>query len=110
MPHATQPPDRDFEFTLPSGGNWKRLLVFWGVLVAVVLVAFLLTWNVFFKYVPPGKHLVIVAKDGGPLDPGEVLANEGQKGIQRAVKGLVNEMRLDELREQRDVQRRSRLL
>jgi hypothetical protein len=87
MPRAHEPPDRDFDFALPHGGNFKRLLVFWGVLAVAALIGFLLTWNVFFKYVPPGKHLVIVAKNGAPLDAGEVLANEGQKGIQRAVKG-----------------------
>jgi hypothetical protein len=86
MPRTHEPVDKDFEFALPSGWNWKRLTIFWGTLVVVGLVVFLLTWNVFFKYVPPGHHLVVVAKNGAPLDPGAVLANEGQKGIQRAVK------------------------
>jgi hypothetical protein len=59
----------------------------WGFLVVVALIVFLMTWNAFFKYVPPGKHLVVIAKDGALLPAGEVLADEGQKGIQRAVMG-----------------------
>ena len=51
------------------------------------MVTFLLLWNVFFVYVPPGEHLVIIAKDGEPLEHEQVLAKEGQKGIQAAVKG-----------------------
>src|SRR6266849_2381085 len=87
MPQAHEPIDRDFDFRPPRYGYWKRLTIFWGVLAAAGLIAFLLTWNVFFKYVPPRKHLVIVSKNGAPLDPGERLASENQKGIQRAVKG-----------------------
>ena len=81
---------REIENVLPvviSSGRWKRLAVVGGVLFIGGLIAFLLVWNTFFKYVPPGKHLVIVTKSGKALDPGEVLANPGQQGIQREVKG-----------------------
>src|SRR5205807_9023015 len=73
---------------LPRPAYWKRWLLaglalsfFCGFLPLVVL------WNLFFHYVPPGKHLVIIAKDGEPLPAGEVLADEGQKGIQKKVLG-----------------------
>jgi len=56
-------------------------------MLAVALVVILLTWNAFFVYVPAGKHLVTIAKNGQPLSEGEVLAEDGQKGIQKAVKG-----------------------
>ncbi len=60
--------------------RWQLLLAFWGGLAIAVLVAFLATWTTFFTYVPPGEHLVVIAKDGGPLPPGHVLAQPGQKG------------------------------
>jgi hypothetical protein len=87
MPHAHEPADRDFDTVLPVTGRWKRLLVVSGGLLVAVLLGFMLVWNIFFKYVGPGNHLVIVAKNGDALDPGEVLARDGQKGIQREVKG-----------------------
>ena len=67
--------------------RWKWTLGFWGGLALALLIGFLLTWNTFFKYVPPGWHLVIVAKDGAPLPPGHVLAEPGQKGPLAAVRG-----------------------
>src|SRR5437899_1054763 len=77
---------------VPSSTRFKRLLIAWGVVVFGLLIAFLMTWNAFFIYVPPGKHLVIISKDGEPLptnDPeySHVLAATGQKGIQKEVNG-----------------------
>ncbi|HEX5269162.1 MAG TPA: SPFH domain-containing protein, partial [Gemmataceae bacterium] len=66
---------------------WKRLAIIWGVLALVAVIFVLVTWNAFFTYVPPGKHLVIVAKDGQPLPQDQVLAEKGQKGVQREVLG-----------------------
>jgi hypothetical protein len=73
----------------PAGvpGRFKALLIGGGILVVVVFVAFLLTWNAFFKYVPPGKHLVITVKSGKPLPAGHILAEEGEQGVQRKVLG-----------------------
>lgn len=51
------------------------------------LVLLLIIWNSLFKYVPPGKHLVITAKKGEPLPQGYVLAKEGQQGVQEKVLG-----------------------
>jgi hypothetical protein len=67
-------------------------LIAWGVVLLGLLIAFLMTWNAFFTYVPPGKHLVIISKDGEPLPTNDpeythVLAGPGQKGIQKDVKG-----------------------
>jgi regulator of protease activity HflC (stomatin/prohibitin superfamily) len=67
--------------------QWKRLALATGSILAVALVVFIMTWNAFFIYVPADRHLVIVAKDGAPLPVGEVLADVGQKGIQRGVMG-----------------------
>ncbi len=66
---------------------WKRWLIVAGVVAVALLIAVVATWNTFFEYVPPGKHLVIISKDGDPLPPGEVLAQAGQKGILAEVKG-----------------------
>src|SRR5206468_10896465 len=67
--------------------TWKRLALIWGFVAVGCLLFVLCSWNLFFHYVPAGKHLLIVAKQGTPLEPGQVLAEEGQKGIQREVKG-----------------------
>ncbi len=87
MPRITDTGDHDFSNYLPSIRRWRRLALVWAGILALGLVVFLISWNVFFKYVPPGSHLVIIAKNGDLLDPGEVLAKQGQKGIQREVKG-----------------------
>jgi regulator of protease activity HflC (stomatin/prohibitin superfamily) len=78
---------REYPLVLAVTSHWKRLAIAWLIIALMFLVIVLLTWNAFFTYVPPGKHLVIISKNGTALDPGEVLANEGQKGIQREVKG-----------------------
>jgi len=71
----------DISFTPPRRvARWKWLLAFWGGISLVALIAFLTAWNTFFAYVPPGHHLVVIAKDGAPLPPGHVLAEPGQKG------------------------------
>jgi hypothetical protein len=66
---------------------WKRALIAWGVILVVVLIVVWMTWSAFFVYVPTGKHLVIVAKDGSPLPPDHVLAEKGEKGVRREVLG-----------------------
>jgi regulator of protease activity HflC (stomatin/prohibitin superfamily) len=77
----------DFLTAPPAGNRWRRLALLAGVPLVVLLVLFLILWNVFYHYVPPGHMLVIVAKSGEVLDPDEVLAEPGQKGIQREVRG-----------------------
>ncbi len=74
----------DFQF---RGHYWKPRLIMVGVLLLAGLIGFAMTWHAFFVYVPPGFHLIKISKDGKPLPSGQVLAEEGQKGIQRAVQG-----------------------
>lgn len=66
---------------------WKRRLIAWGVLLAAMLVFVMLTWNAFFVYVRPGYHLVTITRAGKPLEPGQMLAEPGQMGVQRQVHG-----------------------
>src|SRR5215469_5039533 len=68
----------------------KRWLALLGAVFGLSLVLLLLgslLWHTFFHYVPPGHMLVITAKNGDPLEAGQVLAKEGQKGIQETVLG-----------------------
>src|SRR5690606_20926858 len=57
-----------------------------------VMAAMAATWGVFQWtfcrfYVGPGEIAVITAKGGDPLPPGEILAHEGQRGVQEKVLG-----------------------
>jgi hypothetical protein len=70
-----------------SAAYWKRLAIIWGVVALAALLVVWLTWHAFFVYVPPGKHLIIIAKDGAPLPPDQVLAEPGQKGVRKEVLG-----------------------
>lgn len=72
---------------LPAGNRLKRLAVVLVVPLVVLLILLLVLWNTFFKYVPPGKMLVVISKMGAPLDEGQVLAKAGQKGILEEVRG-----------------------
>lgn len=87
MTHPHEHPEHGLSFNFPNRSYLKRLAVVSGILLTVIVVLFLMLWNAFFVYVPPGKHLVIMAKDGAPLEADQVLAEPGQKGIQREVMG-----------------------
>jgi hypothetical protein len=84
MPVATDYFDDDRSFHR-RGLPWRRWLLVAGVPLLVALAFFIVTWNAFYKYVPPGKILVVVSKNGSELPAGQVLADPGQKGIQRDV-------------------------
>jgi uncharacterized membrane protein YqiK len=60
----------------------------YGLLIAcgAVLLA-LVPLRLCFRYVPAGQMLVVIAKGGDPLPEGEVLAEKGQKGVQKEVLG-----------------------
>ncbi len=73
---------------LPGDGfRWKRRALVFGLPLAGLLLMLLLLWNIFFHKVPPGSMLVIISKNGEPLEEGQILAKEGQKGIQETVLG-----------------------
>jgi hypothetical protein len=75
------------EVQLVGRFRWRRWLLLSVVPALLLLAVFLLMWNTFFHYVPPGKMLVVVAKTGSELQEGQVVAEPGQKGIQREVLG-----------------------
>ena len=52
-----------------------------GVVVAVVFTGFL--WTCCRVYVPAGSMAIVTAKTGDPLPPGRILAEPGEKGVQR---------------------------
>lgn len=72
---------------LPARPRWKRWAVVVAVPLLILLIAFAAFWAMFFHYVPPGHMLVVISKSGDPLPEGEVLAEPGQKGIQKHVLG-----------------------
>lgn len=55
-------------------------------LLGTAAVAFFM-WNFCRVYVPPDKCLVLIRKTGKDLGPGQVIAEAGQKGIQRETLG-----------------------
>jgi hypothetical protein len=64
----------------------RRQAILAAVLIAVPVLLVLL-FKTFFVYVPPGKGLVIISKAGADLPPQQVLAKEGQKGVQEKMLG-----------------------
>ena len=62
----------------------KNLVAFaCGVCAAVVLVIFAVVWGTCRIYVPAGQMAIVTAKTGRPLPPGRILAEPGEKGVQR---------------------------
>lgn len=76
-----------FDFDTRRAEYWKRLALVWVIVLGVAAILVIMTWKTFFHYVPPGHHLVIIANNGAPLPADEVLAEPGQKGVQRTVMG-----------------------
>ena len=64
--------------------NVKKLSAAIGVVVAAVALG-VLVWEWFFCriYVGPGMMAIVTAKTGDELPPGAILAEPGQKGVQR---------------------------
>jgi regulator of protease activity HflC (stomatin/prohibitin superfamily) len=52
-----------------------------GIVVVLSALQFMWLWGFCRFYVGPNKMAIITAKNGDPLDPGQILAREGQKGI-----------------------------
>ncbi len=65
----------------------QRVLGGMAVVTLVCLIGTAALWKVFFKYVDNDEMLIIIAKSGEPLGPDQILADEGQKGIQKRVYG-----------------------
>src|SRR4051794_29789556 len=84
MPRPTRPDD-SLTVSPPRGPRWRRWLVLIGGPAVLLVVLLCLLGALFLRHVPPGKMLVLTANDGGPLTDGEVLADPGQKGVQRRV-------------------------
>ena len=54
-----------------------------GACAALALVVFLVVWCTCRVYVPEGQMAIVTAKTGRPLPPGRILAEPGEKGVQR---------------------------
>jgi len=58
-----------------------------GSLFVLFLLVFLWKWGFCRFYVGPNQMAIITAKNGNPLEPGQILANENQKGIRAETLG-----------------------
>ncbi|MBI2827456.1 MAG: hypothetical protein HYX69_22505 [Planctomycetia bacterium] len=85
MSHANE--STPMRHIVPPFRPWRQRLVVWGLVALGCLLVVVLTWRQFFVYVPPGRHLVVIANNGESLPEGQVLAEEGQKGILSEVQG-----------------------
>ncbi len=52
-----------------------------GIILLVVAIETMWLWGFCRFYVGPNRMAIITAKNGDPLEPGQILANKGQKGI-----------------------------
>jgi hypothetical protein len=59
--------------------NTVRVIV--GVAAVLAALEFMWLWGFCRFYVGPERMAIITAKNGEPLDPGQILARQGQKGI-----------------------------
>jgi len=50
-------------------------------IVVVILVVLFWEWGFCRFYIGPNEMAIITAKNGDPLEPGQILARDGQKGI-----------------------------
>ncbi|MEN8256106.1 MAG: SPFH domain-containing protein [Verrucomicrobiota bacterium] len=58
-----------------------------GSVLLVVFVVIFWEWGFCRFYVGPNEMAIITAKNGDPLDPGQILARDGQKGIREEALG-----------------------
>lgn len=59
--------------------NMVKIVV--GVVVVLVALEFMWLWGFCRFYVGPNEMAIITAKNGEALEPGQILARDGQKGI-----------------------------
>ena len=60
--------------------NMVKIVI--GAFVVVVVAQVFWQWGFCRFYVGPNEMAIITAKNGEPLEPGQILARKGQKGIQ----------------------------
>jgi regulator of protease activity HflC (stomatin/prohibitin superfamily) len=65
--------------------NIVKLII--SAVFVILLLAFLWQWGFCRFYVGPNKMAIITAKNGKPLDAGQILAREDQKGIRAETLG-----------------------
>ena len=66
----------------------KSLSAMVGLMIFVIGGLWLIwEWGFCRFYVPLDHMAVIVAKSGAPLEPGQILASKGQRGVQEDVLG-----------------------
>lgn len=87
MTRQTYNPADDSNPTPQWPRRLRRLGLAVGIPLVVLLILVVVLWKTFFQYVPPGHMLVVISKNGSELRPEQVLAEPGQKGIQRDVLG-----------------------
>ena len=61
----------------------KAAIFICGICGALVLAVFAIVWGTCRIYVPEGQMAIVTAKVGRPLPPGRILADAGEKGVQR---------------------------
>jgi hypothetical protein len=83
----SQHPGNGSYFSAERGRRWRRgsRLICLSLLAGLVLL--IVFWNVFFRYVPPGKMLVVIAKTGDKMAENQFMAEPDQQGPQREVLG-----------------------
>ncbi|WP_372847181.1 SPFH domain-containing protein [Pontiella sp.] len=59
----------------------KIILAIVGIVVALVVLQGVWLWGFCRFYVGPNQMAIVTAKNGEALEPGQILAREGQKGI-----------------------------
>jgi regulator of protease activity HflC (stomatin/prohibitin superfamily) len=87
MTRPAHPESEDTPVQPAAYSRLRRAALAAGVPLVGLLLFGLILWHTFFTYVPPGYMLVVIAKNGEPLKPNQVLAEEGQKGIRKEVLG-----------------------
>ena len=65
----------------------KVMRIALGTVLVLLLVEIVWLWEFCRFYVGPNEMAIITAKNGDPLDPGQILARNGQKGIREETLG-----------------------
>jgi hypothetical protein len=65
----------------------KNIKMILGISVILILAEMFWLWGFCRFYVGPNQMAIITAKTGDPLEPGQILAREGQKGIREETLG-----------------------